>query len=206
VLGGAQSLHTNGLDEAYAIPSEFAMSLALRTQQVIADETNVTQVIDPLGGSWYVEALTDDMEKAVFEYLGRVDALGGTVAAIEKGFFQREIADFAYSIAERKASGDKPVIGVNRYVEPSGLQQQIEVHKIDPATERRQIERLRRVKAERDQVRVARLLKDLAAAAADESTNVMPIAIECVKARCSMGEMVNALKAIWGPYTEVPVY
>ncbi|MDP9265422.1 MAG: methylmalonyl-CoA mutase family protein [Chloroflexota bacterium] len=206
VLGGAQSLHTNGLDEAYAIPSEFAMTLALRTQQVIAEETNVTNVVDPLGGSWYVEALTNDMEEATFEYLKRVDALGGTVAAIEQGYFQRELADFAYGIAERKASGEKPVIGVNRYVEPPGAEQAIEVHKIDPKTERKQIERLRRVKAARDQTRAQRLLEELQAVAADDRANIMPIAIECVNARCSMGEMVNALKAIWGAYSEVPVY
>jgi methylmalonyl-CoA mutase N-terminal domain/subunit len=206
VLGGAQSLHTNGLDEAYAIPSEAAMSLALRTQQVIAAETNVTNVVDPLGGSWYVESLTNDIEKATFEYLERVDALGGTVAAIEKGFFQREIADFAYQIAQRKASGEKAVIGVNRYVDPPGTEQPIDVHRIDPATERKQIERLRRVKAARDEARAQRLLKELQAVATDERANVMPIAIECVKARCSMGEMVSALRTIWGAYREVPTF
>jgi methylmalonyl-CoA mutase N-terminal domain/subunit len=206
VLGGAQSLHTNGLDEAYAIPSEAAMSLALRTQQVIAAETNVTNVVDPLGGSWYVESLTNDIEKATFEYLERVDALGGTVAAIEKGFFQREIADFAYQIAQRKASGEKAVIGVNRYVDPPGTEQPVDVHRIDPATERKQIERLRRVKAARDEARAQRLLKELQAVATDERANVMPIAIECVKARCSMGEMVSALRTIWGAYREVPTF
>ncbi|MFN2521416.1 MAG: methylmalonyl-CoA mutase family protein [Candidatus Limnocylindria bacterium] len=206
VLGGAQSLHTNGLDEAYAIPSESAMTLALRTQQVIADETNVTNVVDPLGGSWYVEALTNDIERATWEYLERVESIGGTVAAIEKGFFQREIADFAYGIAERKASGEKPVIGVNRHVDTAGGQEAIETHKIDPATERNQIERLRRVRAARDEARAEQLLEELRATAEDESANLMPIAIECVKARCSMGEMVNALKAVWGTYTEMAVY
>jgi methylmalonyl-CoA mutase N-terminal domain/subunit len=206
VLGGAQSLHTNGLDEAYAIPSEFAMKLALRTQQVIADETNVTSVIDPLGGSWYVEALTNDLEAAVLEYLERVDALGGTVAGIERGFFQHEMADFAYEIALRKASGDKPVIGVNKYVEPPDAEQQIEVHKIDPATERRQIASLSAVKASRDAAAVTRLLADLQATARDQRANLMPIAIECVRARCTMGEMVQALKDVWGGYTETPVF
>ncbi len=206
VLGGAQSLHTNGLDEAYAIPSESAMTLALRTQQVISDETNVTNVVDPLGGSWYVEALTNDIEKATWEYLERVEALGGTVAAIEQGFFQREIADFAYGIAERKASGEKPVIGVNRHVDTGGAHEEIELHRIDPDTERNQIERLRRVKASRDEGRARRLLEKLRVTAEDESANIMPIAIECVKARCSMGEMVNTLKALWGAYSEVAVY
>ncbi|MGH2449805.1 MAG: methylmalonyl-CoA mutase family protein [Candidatus Limnocylindria bacterium] len=206
VLGGAQSLHTNGLDEAYAIPSESAMSLALRTQQVIADETNVTNVVDPLGGSWYVESLTNDFERTTFEYLKRIDDVGGTVAAIEKGYFQREIADFAYETARRKASGEKPVIGVNKYVDPPGTEQPIEVHRIDPATERKQIERLRRIKATRDQARAQRVLKELQAVAADERANIMPVAIECAKARCSMGEMVEALRAIWGAYREVPVF
>ena len=205
VLGGAQSLHTNGLDEAYTIPSEFAMKLALRTQQVIAEETHVTNVVDPLGGCWYVEALTDDMEVGVCEYLRKVDSLGGTVAAIEKGFFQKEMADFAYDVAQRKATGAKPVIGVNRYVE-SKDDQQIEVHRVDPDTERKQIENLRRVKAGRSTAEVARLLRTLQEAARDERTNLMPLAIECVKARCTMGEMVNALKDVWGTYTELTVF
>ena len=206
VLGGAQSLHTNGLDEAYAIPSEFAMKLALRTQQVIADETNVTNVIDPLGGSWYVEALTNDFESAVFEYLERVEALGGTVACIESGFFQRDMADFAYETAKRKASGVKPVIGVNKYVEPPTTAEHIGLHKIDPDTERRQIENLKRVKSNRDPKSVRRLLVELQGTARDEGANLMPIAIECVKARCTMGEMVQALKDVWGGYRETPVF
>src|SRR5881398_168921 len=118
VLGGAQSLHTNGLDEAYAIPSELAMKIALRTQQIIADETRVTAVVDPLGGSYYVESLTNRIEEEVFAILKRVDALGGTVKAIETGWFQREIADSAYEHARRRASGAEPVIGVNKFVEP----------------------------------------------------------------------------------------
>jgi methylmalonyl-CoA mutase cobalamin-binding domain/chain len=206
VLGGAQSLHTNGLDEAYAIPSEFAMKLALRTQQVIADETNVTNVADPLGGSWYLETLTDDLEAGVLEYLDRVDSLGGTLAAIEEGFFQREMADFAYDIAQRRASGETAVIGVNKYTEPRGAEEQIETHRIDPDTERRQIANLVRVKAGRDEGAAARLLSELQATARDESANLMPVAIECVKARCTMGEMVATLREVWGGYQEHPVF
>ena len=146
VLGGAQSLHTNGLDEAYAIPSEFAMKIALRTQQIIADETLVTNTIDPLGGSWYVEALTDRIEADINGYLEKVEEMGGTLRAIELSFFQREIADFAYDIAKRKASGELPVIGVNRYVD-EGEDHKVEVHKIDPETEQRKIGMLREVKA-----------------------------------------------------------
>ena len=206
VLGGAQSLHTNGLDEAYAIPSEFAMKLALRTQQVIADETNVTAVVDPLGGSWYVESLTDDFERAAFEILDKVDAMGGTIAAIEKGWFQKEIADFAYDIASRKATGEKVVIGVNKNVQPAEAEEPIEVHRIDPETERRQISNLRDVRERRDSGEAGRLLRQLRETARDESANLMPVAIECVKARCTMGEMVNALREVFGSYQESPSF
>src|SRR5947208_8323325 len=134
VLGGAQSLHTNGLDEAYAIPSEMAMKLALRTQQIIAEETRVTDVIDPLGGSYYVEALTNQIETAVFEILEKVDAMGGAIAAIEQGYFQRTLEDSAYEFARRKSSGEQSVIGVNKFVEPEE-KVRVEVHKIDKNVE-----------------------------------------------------------------------
>src|SRR5947208_80660 len=166
VLGGAQSLHTNGLDEAYAIPSELAMKLALRTQQIIADETRVTSVVDPLGGSYYVEALTNRIEAAVMAILKRVDALGGTVKAIEEGYFQREIADSAYEHARRKASGEQPVIGVNKFVEPAEPGA-VEIHRVDPAVEARQVARLRATRATRDAARVAALLDRLAREATD---------------------------------------
>src|SRR5438876_635044 len=156
VLGGAQSLHTNGLDEAYAIPSELAMKIALRTQQVIADETRVTSVVDPLGGSYYVEALTNRIEAAVMAILKRVDALGGTVKAIEEGYFQREIADSAYEHARRKASGEQPVIGVNKFVEPAEPGA-VEIHRVDPAVEARQVARLRATRALREAARNERV-------------------------------------------------
>lgn len=206
VLGGAQSLHTNGLDEAYAIPSEFAMKLALRTQQIIAEETNVANVVDPLGGSWYVEALTRQVEDEVWRILDKVDELGGTVAAIESGWFQKQIADFAYDEAQRRASGQRVVVGVNRYVDPPGDEQRIEVHKVDPETERRQIEHLRKVRAERDNAKVAALLEELRAIARDDSANLMPITIEAVEARASMGEIVQALETVFGRYKEVAVF
>lgn len=205
VLGGAQSLHTNGLDEAYAIPSQFAMKLALRTQQIIADETNVTSVIDPLGGSWYVEALTQQIEDEVWRILDEVDRQGGTLVAIENGWFQRRIADFAYDEAQRRASGERVVIGVNRYIE-TGEGQEIEVHKIDPETERRQVEQLRRVRADRDGARVHVLLDKLAEVACDESANLMPATIEAVEARATMGEIVRALEDVFGRYREVAVF
>jgi methylmalonyl-CoA mutase N-terminal domain/subunit len=205
VLGGCQSLHTNGLDEAYAIPSETAMKLALRTQQVIADETRVPDVVDPLGGSWYVEALTNAFEAAVLEILAKVDELGGTIKAIEAGWFQQQIADSAYETARRKGRGEHVVIGVNRYVEPAG-DTPVEVHKVDPAVEQRQVERVREVRRGRDQACVAALLDRLAAEAREPSTNLMPTTIELVKARATMGEIVARLKDVWGTYVERPVF
>src|SRR4029453_17446595 len=130
VLGGAQSLHTNGMDEAYAIPSEEAMKIALRTQQIIAMETNVTSVVDPLGGSYYLEALTNRVEAEVMAILAKVDGMGGTIKATGEGFFQREIADPAYDFARRKAAGEQPVIGVNVMVEPSEPPP-IPIHKVE---------------------------------------------------------------------------
>jgi methylmalonyl-CoA mutase cobalamin-binding domain/chain len=205
VLGGTQSLHTNGLDEAYTIPSEFAMKLALRTQQVIAEETNVTQVIDPLGGSYYVERLTADMEAGIRRYLDTIDELGGTLACIESNYFQKEIADFAYEFAQRKASGDRTVIGVNKYVD-AAEEQQIEVHRLDPDSERRKISRLKEVKESRDQAAVRATLAELKRVAARPDENIMPATIAAVEANVSMGEIVKALETVFGRYTERPVF
>jgi methylmalonyl-CoA mutase cobalamin-binding domain/chain len=205
VLGGTQSLHTNGLDEAYTIPSEFAMKLALRTQQVIAEETNVTQVIDPLGGSYYVERLTADMEAGIRRYLDTIDELGGTLACIESNYFQKEIADFAYEFAQRKASGDRAVIGVNKYVD-AAEEQPIEVHRLDPDSERRKISRLKEVKESRDQAAVRATLAELKRVAARPDENIMPATIAAVEANVSMGEIVKALETVFGRYTERPVF
>jgi methylmalonyl-CoA mutase cobalamin-binding domain/chain len=205
VLGGAQSLHTNGLDEAYAIPSEEAMKLALRTQQVIAHETRVPQVIDPLGGSWYVEALTNQIEAAVFAILDKVDAMGGTIKAIEAGWFQREIADSAYETARRRASGEQPLIGVNVFTEPPAPVP-VPIHKVAADVEARQIARLKAVRARRDNARVSELLERLAAEAKNPDANLMPLTIEAVKARTTMGEIVARLRQVWGHYVENPVF
>ena len=205
VLGGAQSLHTNGYDEAFAIPTEDAMKMALRTQQILAEETNVTHVIDPLGGSYFVEALTTDYERRIFEILQEVDERGGTIKLIEQGWFQKHIADFAYETALRKQSGDKPVIGVNRFVEPDE-QHDIEVHPYDPTTAERQIARTQRVRRERDHALIGRLLEQLVAVATDPSQNIMPVTIELVKSGATMGEIVEKLKGLWGTYRENPVY
>jgi 2-hydroxyisobutanoyl-CoA mutase large subunit len=205
VLGGAQSLHTNGLDEAYAIPSEQAMKIALRTQQILAEETAVPDVVDPLGGSYYVEALTNRIEQAVLEILAKVDLMGGAIAAVEQGYFQREIADSAYAVANRKASGEQVVIGLNKFVEEAGSPG-VEIHQVDPEAEARQIQRLKATRARRNERKVADLLHRLAEEAADPSANLMPATIELAKARASMGEIVDCLRAVFGSYVEVPVF
>jgi methylmalonyl-CoA mutase N-terminal domain/subunit len=205
VLGGAQSLHTNGLDEAYAIPSELAMKVALRTQQIIADETRVASVVDPLGGSYYVETLTNQVEAEVWKILAKVDELGGAVKAIEEGWFQREVADSAYDFARRKAAGEQTVIGVNKHVEPAAPAG-IDIHRVAADVEARQVTRLRDVRRGRDAAAVAALLDRLAAEARDPSVNLMPVTIELVKARASMGEIVARLREVWGTYVERPVF
>lgn len=205
VLGGAQSLHTNGYDEAFAIPTEEAMKMALRTQQIIAEETNVASVIDPLGGSYYVEALTTEYEKKIFENLGEIERRGGTIKLIEQGWFQKQIADFAYETALRKQSGEKPVIGVNRFVEKEG-RADIEIHPYDQTTADRQIARTQRVRRERDPALIERLLDQLVAVAQNENDNIMPITIELVKHGATMGDIVEKLRGIWGTYRETPVF
>ncbi|NMT63583.1 methylmalonyl-CoA mutase family protein [Marinobacter orientalis] len=204
VLGGAQSLHTNGMDEAFAIPTEEAMRIALRTQQIIAYETNITQVVDPLGGSYYVESLTDEIEREAWKILDEVEELGGTLKCIDDGYFQRGISDSAYDFALRKASGERPVIGVNMFVQEEE-DVEIETHPHDPETERRQIERLNRVKDNRDEEKVQSMLKQLKEQAEDESVNLMPLTIELVREGASMGDIVETLKGIWGTYREKPV-
>ena len=205
VLGGAQSLHTNGMDEAFAIPTEEAMKIALRTQQVIADETNVANVIDPMGGSYFLENLTSEYEKKIFEILDEVKQNGGTIKLIEEGWFQKHIADFAYETALRKQSGQKPVIGVNKYVEEDE-KVDIETHPYDPTTADRQIARLQNVRATRDNQKLNILLEQLVEVAKDEAQNIMPITIELVEAGATMGDIVEKLRTLWGTYRENPVF
>jgi methylmalonyl-CoA mutase cobalamin-binding domain/chain len=205
VFGGAQSLHTNGMDEAFAIPTEEAMKIALRTQQVIAHESGVANVVDPLGGSYFVENLTTWFEREIFKIVDEVDRRGGTIKLIEEGWFQRRIADFAYETALSKASGEKPVLGVNRFVEP-GEKLDLKLHPHDPTTTKRQIDRLNRVRRERDSLRVAELLDRLIEVAKDEHKNIMPVTIELVTAGASMGDIVERLKTLWGTYRETPVF
>jgi methylmalonyl-CoA mutase cobalamin-binding domain/chain len=205
VLGGCQSLHTNGYDEAFAIPTEDAMRLALRTQQIIAEEINVSNVVDPLGGSYFVESLTSEYERRMFDILDYVDRNGGTIKLIEQGWFQKQIADFAYETALRKQTGDKPVIGVNRFVDEEEAQA-IETHPYDPETAERQIARTKRVRAERDPSKYRAVMEKLVAIARDERQNIMPVTIEAVEAGATMGEIVEALKKLWGTYRENPVF
>jgi 2-hydroxyisobutanoyl-CoA mutase large subunit len=205
VLGGAQSLHTNGMDEAFAIPTEEAMRIALRTQQILAEETGVTNVVDPLGGSYFLESLTSEYEKKIFEIVEEVDQLGGTIKLIREGWFQKHIADYAYDTALRKQTGERPVVGVNRYVDKEE-KFDVELHPHDPTTEQRQIQRLRRVRKERDNAKVDALLGQLVEIAKDQSENVMPVTIELVRAGASMGDIVERLKTLWGTYRENPVY
>jgi 2-hydroxyisobutanoyl-CoA mutase large subunit len=205
VLGGCQSLHTNGFDEAFAIPTEEAMRMALRTQQVIAEESNVTQVIDPLGGSYYVEALTTEYEKRIMDIIAEVDERGGTIKLIQEGWFQKRVADFAYETALRKQSGEKPVIGVNTLVEKEEVHD-IETHPYDQTTAERQVSRTQRIRRERDNVKVNALLERLVEVAKDDTQNIMPVTIDLVREGATMGDIVEKLKTVWGVYRETPVF
>jgi methylmalonyl-CoA mutase N-terminal domain/subunit len=208
VLGGTQSLHTNALDEVLALPTEKAAQIALRTQQVIAHETGVTNVIDPLGGSYFVEALTDQTEERAEEYFRRIDEMGkgsmleGMLVGIERGFFQSEIADAAYREQERYEKARLIRVGVNEFVDPND--RPIDVLKIGPEIERNQIDAVRRMRAGRDQAKVEAALKSLADAAADESENLIPPMIDCARAYCTEGEITDALRSVFGEYTETP--
>jgi methylmalonyl-CoA mutase N-terminal domain/subunit len=204
VLGGTQSLHTNSYDEALALPTEDAVRIALRTQQIIAHETGVTNTIDPLGGSYFVEALTDRMEQAAYEYFRKIDQLGGMVAAVKDNYPQREIADAAFELQQEYDSGERKLVGVNSYTE--GGEGEIEILRIDPALERKQIDRVQGVRARRDAAAVEAQLAELKAAAAQDDHNLMPNLLECARVHASEGEIVEALQSVFGTYTETPVF
>ncbi len=204
VLGGTQSLHTNSMDETLALPTEKAVKIALRTQQVIAYESGVTNVIDPLGGSYYVEYLTRRMEEEAEEYFRRIEELGGVLAAIEQGFFQREIADAAYRYQKELEEGRRVVVGVNRFRDPDEALE-IEILRIDPEVERRQVERLARLRAGRSRTEVERRLEELKEGARGDS-NLMPLIINCARAYCTEGEIIGALKEVFGTYREPIVF
>ena len=199
VLGGTQSLHTNSLDEAWALPTEEAATLALRTQQVLAHETGVVNTVDPLAGSFFVEKLTLDAERACYEYFDRIDALGGMVPAIEQGYPQKEIHDAAYRYQQEVERGEKIIVGVNKY---SGDEKRpIEILQIDDSVARRQCQRLADLRNRRDGGRVDSTLRALGAAAATNQ-NLMPVIIECVRAYATVGEMCDVLRRVFGTYEE----
>ncbi|REJ32372.1 MAG: methylmalonyl-CoA mutase, partial [Bacillota bacterium] len=202
VLGGTQSLHTNSLDEALSLPTEEAVTLALRTQQIIAEESGVANTVDPLAGSYFVEALTDEMEKGVREYFRRIDELGGVIPAIEKGFFQREIADAAYEYQQRVESKEQIIVGVNEYVMEE--EQPVPILKIGPEIQAKQLERLARVKRERDGARVQAALEEVRRVAATDE-NLLPPILEAVKAYATLGEIVDVLRSVFGDYEEIHI-
>lgn len=203
VLGGTQSLHTNSYDEALALPTEEAVRIALRTQQIIAAETGVVNTIDPLGGSYFVEALTDRMEEAAYEYFAKVDELGGMVEAIKQNYPQREIADASFQFQAEVDAGRRIVVGVNAY----GLEGEKEIPtlRIDPALERKQIGRVEAVRAGRESPAVESALTSLQDAAARDE-NLMEHLLDCARAHATEGEMVEALQGVFGTYTETPVF
>jgi methylmalonyl-CoA mutase, N-terminal domain len=203
VLGGTQSLHTNSFDEALALPTEDAVRLALRTQQVIAHETGVVNTIDPLGGSYYLEHLTAELERQAYEYFDRIEALGGVVAAIEQNFMQREIADAAFRYQSEVEGGERVVVGVNRY--HVSEEQPLEILRIDPALERKQVERVQAVRARRDRAAVEQTLVRLRADAAGDA-NLMPALMACARAYATLGEMCDTLREVWGTWRETPVF
>jgi methylmalonyl-CoA mutase N-terminal domain/subunit len=204
VLGGTQSLHTNSFDEALALPTEHAVKIALRTQQVIAHETGVVNTIDPLGGSYYVEDLTNRLEAEAYDYFERIRALGGVVPAIKENFFQREIADASFRYQREVEAGERVVVGVNRYEEPE--ERAIEILEIDQALEAKQIERVRALRRRRDSAAVEETLGRLKREAGEDGTNLMPAIIEASKAYATMGEMCESLREVWGTWRETPVF
>jgi methylmalonyl-CoA mutase, N-terminal domain len=204
VLGGCQSLHTNSFDEALALPTEHAVKLALRTQQVIAHETGVASTIDPLGGSYYLEDLTNRLEQEAYDYFGRIRDLGGVVEAIKDNFFQREIAEASFRFQSEVEAGDRVIVGVNRYEDPG--EREIEILKIDEALEHKQVERVQALRARRDSEAVESALARLKRDASTADTNLMPAIIDASRAYVTMGEMCDSLRDVWGVWRETPVF
>lgn len=202
VLGGCQSMHTNGLDEAFAIPTEEAMKLAIRTQQIIREEINVTSVIDPLGGSYFVESLTRDMETEIWKVLDEVEERGGAIKLVEEGWFQQKLADSAYATFKKIYSGEKVSVGVNRYVDDTSGSAEVHIHPYDDHCTQLQIDRLNAVRTNRDSARVQQLLQELADQARSDDINLLPKTIELVKAKATLGEICAALRDVWGSYAE----
>jgi methylmalonyl-CoA mutase N-terminal domain/subunit len=204
VLGGTQSLHTNSMDEALALPTEEAVLVALRTQQVLAHESGVANTIDPLAGSYYVEALTNEMEDEAYKYFEKVESLGGVVAAIEKGFFQKEIAEASYRYQKEIESGERTIVGVNDYI-LEGEKVTIPVLKIDPEVERRQIERTQKIRRDRDNKKVEAALDGLRKAS-ESDENVMPHIVKAVREYATIGEIFEVWRELWGEWDEPKIF
>jgi methylmalonyl-CoA mutase N-terminal domain/subunit len=202
VLGGTQSLHTNSYDEALALPTEEAVRIALRTQQIIAHETGVTNTIDPLGGAYFVEALTDQLEAQAYEYFHKIDELGGMVEAVKRGYPQREIADAAFELQCEIDAGRRIVVGVNSFIEGDSA---TKILRIDPTLEGKQIERVTAAKSGRDGAALEAALAEIKAAAG-EQRNLMPLLIDAARVQASEGEIVSALQEVWGDYREQPMF
>ena len=210
VLGGTQSLHTNSLDEVLALPSDEAVEIALRTQQIIGYETGVTNVADPLGGAWFVEALTDKIEEEAEAYFARIDEMGngsildGMLAGIEEGYFQKEMADAAYKYQQLLEEGKKVIVGVNRFNE--SVQEAPDVLYIGMETEERQKKSVAEVRANRDAIKAEEAIQSIKEMAHDPEQNSIPVLVEAAKAYVTLGEMVETLKKEWGVYTEPPMF
>ena len=204
VLGGTQSLHTNSMDETLALPSEKAVQVALRTQQIIAFETGVPDTIDPLAGSYYVEAMTNRIEKRAYEYFEKIERLGGVIKAIERGFFQKEISDAAYRYQREIERKKRIIVGVNEYV-VENEKIEIPILMIDPEVERVQVARVRALRTRRDNDLVKRRLESLKNAARG-TDNLMPHIVEAARAHATLGEMIDVLKAVFGEYKEIPIF
>ena len=204
VLGGTQSLHTNSFDEAYALPSEQAVTIALRTQQIIAYESGVVDTVDPLAGSYYVEYLTNEIEEKALKYIEEIDAMGGAVDAIEKGFMQREIVESAYKFQKEVESKKRIIVGVNEFI--SAEETPIKILQIDPEIEKTLVERLRRLKQQRDKAQVEEALGKLRRAAEREDENLMPYIIQAVKAYATLGEICDTLREVFGEYKPSTIF
>jgi methylmalonyl-CoA mutase N-terminal domain/subunit len=204
VLGGTQSLHTNSFDEALALPTEDAVRLALRTQQVIAHETGVVNTIDPLGGSYHVEHLTNELESQAYDYFDRIGKLGGVVEAIKDNFFQREIAEASFRYQSEVEARQRIIVGVNRYEAAEDTAP--EILKIDPALERKQVDRVQGLRARRDAAAVESALVQLKEAAARPDRNLMHPILDAARAYVTMGEMCDVLRDVWGTWRETPVF
>ena len=203
ILGGTQSLHTNSMDEALALPSEKAVRIALRTQQIIAEESGVTSTADPLGGSYYIEWLTDKMEEETYKYFDRVERLGGVIPAIEKGFFQREIAEAAYKYQKEIDENRRIIVGVNKYKMEEPVE--IPILKMDENGEERQINRLKSLRKQRDKSKFEKNLNRLRKAAEGEE-NLMPYILDCVHSYATLGETCGVLREVFGEYKEPAIY